>query len=255
MQSNHPVGNDFVGVALIDRPCGELCQPLAIKTARSGRTRQSMQSAAEVAPLLSKYPSSYPISVRPEPGRKELFAFVNHHRTIEADGAGVSDQRKEQIMRSVTYTFTCAAAILATVWQFSAANAQTPPAQSPQPGIPAVRSPQTDLPQAQPPQADMPQAQPPAPANPAASIPNQKLDAAAAAMQQVARLRRDYLQLLEDAPADDQPRILDEAGNAMEKAVTEQGLSVDEFSAIMEAARNDPQVRDKIVERLQAPAQ
>jgi hypothetical protein len=224
-----------------------------------------MQSAAEVAPLLSKYPSSYPISVPPEPGRKELFAFVNHHRTIEADGAGVSDQRKEQIMRSVTYNFTCAAAVLATVWQFSAANAQTPPAQSPQPGIPAVRSPQTDLPQApspradrpqaQPPQADIPQAQPPAPANPAASIPNQKLDAAAAAMQQVARLRRDYLQLLEDAPADDQPRILDEAGNAMEKAVTEQGLSVDEFSAIMEAARNDPQVRDKIVERLQAPAQ
>jgi hypothetical protein len=145
---------------------------------------------------------------------------------------GVSDQRKEQIMRPVTYTF--AAALLAASWQFSAANAQTPPAQSPQ--------------------TDTPQAQSPAPANPAASIPDQKLDAAAAAIQRVASLKRDYLQQLEAAPPDDQPRIAREAGNALEKAVTDQGLSVEEYTTILEVAQTNPQVRQKIIERIQVPA-
>jgi hypothetical protein len=142
---------------------------------------------------------------------------------------GCIDQSKEPIMRSVTYTF--AAAILA-VWQISAAGAQTPPAQSPQ--------------------ADAPQAQ--SPANPAASIPDQKLDAAAAAIQRVASLKRDYLQELEAAPPDDQPGIANEARNAFEKAVTDQGLSVEEYTTILETAQNDPQVRQKIIERIQAPA-
>src|SRR4030081_2697341 len=84
-------------------------------------------------------------------------------------------------MRPATCAF--AAALLAATWQFSAANAQTPPAQSPQ--------------------TNTPQAQSPAPANPAASIPDQKLDAAAAAIQRVASLKRDYLQQLEAAPPDD----------------------------------------------------
>jgi hypothetical protein len=146
-------------------------------------------------------------------------------------GAGCIDQSKEPIMRSVTYTF--AAALLAAACQFSAANAQTPPAQSPQ---------------------DAPQAQSPAPANPAASIPDQKLDAAAAAIQRVASLKRDYLQQLEAAPPDDQPGIANEARNALEKAVTDQGLSVEEYTTILEMAQNDPQVRQKIIERIQAPA-
>ena len=134
-------------------------------------------------------------------------------------------------MRSVTYTF--AAALLLTAWQISAASAQTPPAQSPQ--------------------TDAPQAQSPAPANPAASISDQKLDAVAEAMQRVASLKRDYLQQLEATPPEDHPRIANEAGNALEKAVTDQGLSVEEYTAILEVALNDPQVRDKIIERMQAP--
>ena len=135
-------------------------------------------------------------------------------------------------MRSVTYTF--AAAALAAVWQFSAANAQTPPAQSTQ--------------------TNTPQPQSPAPANPATSIPDQKLDAAAAAMQRVASLKRDYLQQLEAASPDDQPRIAGEAGNALEKAVTDEGLSVEEFATVMAMAQTDPQVRQRIAKRMQEPA-
>jgi len=145
---------------------------------------------------------------------------------------GELDERKEPIMRSVTYTF--AAALLAAVGQFSAASAQPLPAQSPQ--------------------TNVPQAQSPAQTNPAASIPNQKLDAAAVAMQRIASLKRDYLQLLEDAPPDDQPRIANEATHALEKAVTDQGLSVEEYTTIVEMAQNDPQVRQQIIERMQAPA-
>jgi hypothetical protein len=137
-------------------------------------------------------------------------------------------------MRPATYAF--AAAFLAATWQFSAANAQTPPAQSPQ----------TNTPQ--------PQPQSPAPANPATSIPDQKLDAAAAAMQRVASLKPDYLQQLEAASPDDQPRIAGEAGNALEKAVTDEGLSVEEYTTILEMAQTNPQVRQKIIERMQAPA-
>jgi hypothetical protein len=165
---------------------------------------------------------------------------------------GASDQHEEQIMRSVTYTF--ATALLAAMWQFSAASAQTPPAQSSQTHIPQAQSPQADNPQMQSPQADTPQTQSPAPAAPAASIPDQKLDAAAAAMQRVASLRRDYLQLLQDAYPDDRPRIENEASNALEKAVIDQGLTVEEFGTILEMAQNDPQVRQKIVERMQDPA-
>jgi uncharacterized protein DUF4168 len=145
-------------------------------------------------------------------------------------------------MRSVTHTF--ATALLAAVCQFSAASAQTPPTQSPQPGSP----------QAQSPQLDSPQAQSPAPANPATSIPDQKLDAAAAAIQRVAILERAYLQQFEAASPDEQPRIANEASDAIEKAVTDQGLSVEEYSTILEAAQNDPQVRDKIIKRIQTPA-
>jgi hypothetical protein len=164
---------------------------------------------------------------------------------------GVSNQRKEQIMRSVTYIF--AAAFLTAVGHFSAASAQTPPAQSPQTDVPQAQMPQQQMPQ-QVPQMDVPQAQPPAPTNPTTSIPNQKLDAAAAAIQRIASLKRDYQQLLEDAPTDDQPRIADEANIALEKAVTDQGLSVQEYTAIVEMAQNDPQVRRQIIERIQAPA-
>jgi hypothetical protein len=73
-------------------------------------------------------------------------------------------------------------------------------------------------------------------------------------MQRVASLKRDYLQQLEAASPDDQPRIAGEAGNALEKAVTDEGLSVEEYTTILEMAQANPQVRQKIIERMQAPA-
>jgi hypothetical protein len=130
-------------------------------------------------------------------------------------------------MRSVTYTF--AAALLLAVWHISAAGAQTP-------------------------QTETQQAESAAPANSAASISDQKLDAVAEAMQRAASLKRDYLQQLEATPPEDHPRIANEVSNALEKAVTDQDLSVEEYAAILQVALNDPQVLQKIMERMQAPA-
>ena len=82
------------------------------------------------------------------------------------------------------------------------------------------------------------------------NIPDQKLDAAAAAIGRVANLKQDYQQRIAAASPADKERLVDEALNAMKKAVTDQGLSVDEYDSILEVAQNDPGVREKIRQRI-----
>ena len=52
------------------------------------------------------------------------------------------------------------------------------------------------------------------------------------------------------APTSDKKRIAAEAFSAFQKAVTDQGLSLDEYISILEVAQNDPEVGDKIRQRL-----
>jgi Domain of unknown function (DUF4168) len=101
------------------------------------------------------------------------------------------------------------------------------------------------------------QVQSPAPgaSDKAANIPDQKLDAAAAAIERVASLKEDYQQRIAAAPAPDKERILNEAVGAMKKAVNDQGLSVEEYDSILEVAQNDPDVREKIRQRIRASSQ
>jgi Domain of unknown function (DUF4168) len=87
------------------------------------------------------------------------------------------------------------------------------------------------------------------------NIPDQKLDAAAAAIERVASLKQDYQQRIAAAAPADKERLLDEAFNAMAKAVTDQGLSVEEYDSILEVAQNDPDVREKIRQRIRPSAQ
>ena len=155
-------------------------------------------------------------------------------------------------MRSVTYVF--AVSLLAAMGQYSAATAQTPPAEPSRTNIPQRQPPQTAVPQAQSPDPDTPQPQPPAQTNTVATISDQKLDAAAAAIQRIGKLDRDYLQLFKDASPEDQPRIANEARYEVEKAITDQGLSIEEYASIVEIAQKDPQVRQKIVQRMQQSA-
>lgn len=121
---------------------------------------------------------------------------------------------------------TIAAAALAGAWFVStpAAYAQT---QSPSPGL----------------------------SRPSPKISDQKLDATAAAIQRVASLKQDYQQRIATAPPSDKKRIADEANDALVKAVTDQGLSVDEYNSIVEVAQNDPEVHKKLLQRLRPSGQ
>jgi hypothetical protein len=68
-------------------------------------------------------------------------------------------------------------------------------------------------------------------------------------MKRVAGLRKDYQQRITDAPAEKE-RIIAETHYEFTKAVTDQGLSVEEYGFILDVARDDSQIRDKILQRM-----
>jgi len=90
----------------------------------------------------------------------------------------------------------------------------------------------------------------PGPTTAPADISDKKLDAAAAAVKKVVALRDTYEQKLAQAPAAEKQRLAGEASDAIEKAVTDQGLSVEEYTTILQVAQNDPVVRSKLVQRM-----
>ena len=90
----------------------------------------------------------------------------------------------------------------------------------------------------------------PGPSDRSANVPDQKLDATAAAMASVTKLKADYQRRLASAPESDRDRIAAEASSALKKAVTDQGLSIEEYSSILIVAQNDPEVRQKILQRI-----
>jgi Domain of unknown function (DUF4168) len=116
-----------------------------------------------------------------------------------------------------------AAALLVAVVSVLAANAQV---QSPSPGL-SDQSP---------------------------DISDQKLDAVATAIERVASLKQDYGQRIAAAAPSDKERIAFEAINALANAVTDQGLSLKEYDSILEVAQNDPEVREKIGQRIRRSA-
>jgi hypothetical protein len=96
-------------------------------------------------------------------------------------------------------------------------------------------------------------AQSPSP-GPSTSVPDlsdQKLSAVAAAIERIASLQKDYRQRIAETetPADKE-RIVAEANNELTKAVTEQGLSVEEYASILDKAQGDPKIRDKLLQRI-----
>jgi Domain of unknown function (DUF4168) len=85
----------------------------------------------------------------------------------------------------------------------------------------------------------------------ARDLSDQKLKSVATALQRVASLRNDYRQRIADAQAPaEKERIEAEANKELTKAVTEQGLSVEEYTSILNAARDNPEVRDKLFQHV-----
>ena len=73
----------------------------------------------------------------------------------------------------------------------------------------------------------------PSPATTPTNIPDKKLDAAAAAVKKVTVIKNKYDQQLAEAPVAEKERLQGEAGDAMAKAVTDQGLSIEEYTTIL----------------------
>ena len=85
----------------------------------------------------------------------------------------------------------------------------------------------------------------------ARDLSDQKLKSVATALQRVASLRKDYGQRIAEAEAlAEKERIAVEANKELSKAVTEQGLSVEEYTSILDAARDNPEVRDKLFQHV-----
>ena len=102
--------------------------------------------------------------------------------------------------------------------------------------------------------AALAQAEPLLQGTPAPVVSDQKIDATAAALQRVASLQETYRRRLSEATEQsDKARIVAEANGELTKAVTDQGLSVEEYSSILQAAQNDPALRGKIMQRIHPP--
>jgi 3-hydroxyacyl-CoA dehydrogenase len=95
------------------------------------------------------------------------------------------------------------------------------------------------------------QSHPPAQSGPSPNIPDQKLDKAAAALRQVSSIKQSYQQQLTEAttPAA-KANLAQKADDEIMKAITKEGLSRQEYDAIIEIAQKDPDVRQKLLRRI-----
>ena len=91
----------------------------------------------------------------------------------------------------------------------------------------------------------------PGPSTSTPDLSDQKLSAVAAALERVASLQMDYRQRIAQAEAPaEKERIVAEANNELTKAVTEQGLSVEEYTSILQQARDDSEIPRKILQHI-----
>src|SRR5258707_6977760 len=95
-----------------------------------------------------------------------------------------------------------------------------------------------------------PPAQAPRAQSPSPGIPDEKLDAEAAAIKSVASIKQNYQRRMAAAEESQKEGIASEAVDALTRAVTDQGLSVEEYTSILEVAQNDPDGRQEIIDRI-----
>ena len=101
-----------------------------------------------------------------------------------------------------------------------------------------------------PPSSSSPSTMPPGATVKPSDVTDKKLDATAAAVKKVSAVSDSYKKKLAQAPASEKDKILDQADKEVTKAVTDQGLSVQEYLGIMRLAENDATVRGKLMDRL-----
>lgn len=91
----------------------------------------------------------------------------------------------------------------------------------------------------------------PGPSTSAQDLSDQKLSAVAAVLERIASLQKNYRQRIAEAEAPaEKERVVEEAHNEFTKAVTEHGLSLEEYVSILDMAQADPEIRDKLLQRI-----
>ena len=106
-----------------------------------------------------------------------------------------------------------------------------------------------------PPARSQPRQEPPSQSSGEKVVSDRKLDAVAAALPNVSNLQQKYEQRIAAATTSSaKERLSREGSDAIEKAVTKEGLSVDEFNSILELAENDQNVRENLLRRIGPPA-
>ena len=95
---------------------------------------------------------------------------------------------------------------------------------------------------------------PPSLAQSSSDITEQKLDSGTAALERIGRLKEDYRDQIAAAPPAEHDRIAGAARRAFAEAVTDQGLSLDEYAEFIDAAKNDPQIHEKVFQRFRHSA-
>jgi hypothetical protein len=86
------------------------------------------------------------------------------------------------------------------------------------------------------------------------TITDQKLNQTATAAKRVASVNQNYHQLSAVAPPSERQRIAAEWVRELTKAITEQGLSVEEYYRILELAQRNPDLREKIEQLIRPSA-
>lgn len=102
--------------------------------------------------------------------------------------------------------------------------------------------------------APAPQMEAPA-AAPAPAMDDEKLKSFAVAFLEVTKVTQSYQPQMEGASPEDQQRLQQEAGEKMVEAVSEaDGISVDEYNMIIQAAQTDPDLAQRINGHITAAA-
>jgi Domain of unknown function (DUF4168) len=161
--------------------------------------------------------------------------------TSTAAWCGHSDQQGESMQgieprSATTRPLRCAAALASVAWLF------LPPlalAQNQQPTGGTETGPRTEAPALQ-------------GRSPSSAVSDRQLDETAAAIRQVTTVKQNYAPRIAAAPPSGKERVIGEANNALVKAVTDQGLTVDEYNAILLRSETDDGLRQRLVERIRS---
>lgn len=79
-------------------------------------------------------------------------------------------------------------------------------------------------------------------------VPDEMVAKVGAAVGQVAMIRQEYTERVQQAGTDDErDRLADQAQQAAVKAIGDQGISVTEYNEVVSAAENNPDLEDRLI--------